>query len=97
MRRRPPRCTRTNALFPHPALFRSRVSDFVQLLKPRVLTLVVVTGVVGLLIAPGALHPVLAAVAVLCIAVGSGAAGAVNMWYDRDIEDRKSTSLNSRH
>src|SRR3546814_15510631 len=64
----------------------SRVSDFVQLLKPRVMTLVVFTGVVGLLIAPGTLHPVLAAVAVLCIAVGSGAAGAVNMWYDRDID-----------
>src|SRR3546814_7897410 len=50
------------------------------------MTLVVFTGVVGLLIAPGTLHPVLAAVAVLCIAVGSGAAGAVNMWYDRDID-----------
>jgi len=64
----------------------SGVGDFVQLLKPRVMSLVVFTGVVGLVIAPGALHPVLAIVAILCIAVGSGAAGAINMWYDRDID-----------
>jgi len=60
--------------------------DFVALLKPRVMSLVVFTGFAGLWIAPGQLHPVLAAVAVLCIAVGSGAAGAINMWYDRDID-----------
>ena len=60
--------------------------DFFALLKPRVMSLVVFTGFVGLWIAPGDLHPVLAAVAVLCIAVGSGAAGAINMWYDRDID-----------
>ena len=64
----------------------SGVGDFVQLLKPRVMSLVVFTGFVGMVIAPGALHPVLAAVAILCIAVGSGAAGAINMWYDRDID-----------
>lgn len=62
------------------------VGDFVQLLKPRVMSLVVFTGFVGLVIAPGNLHPVLAIVAILCIAVGSGAAGAINMWYDRDID-----------
>jgi len=55
-------------------------------LKPRVMSLVVFTGFVGLVVAPGHLHPVLAAVAVLCIAVGAGAAGAINMWYDRDID-----------
>ncbi len=60
--------------------------DFVALLKPRVMSLVVFTGLVGILLAPGPIHPVLAAVAVLCIAVGSGAAGAINMWYDRDID-----------
>ncbi len=60
--------------------------DFLALLKPRVMSLVVFTGFVGLVIAPGGVHPVLAAVAVLCIAVGSGAAGAINMWYDRDID-----------
>jgi len=62
------------------------VRDYIALLKPRVMSLVVFTGAVGLLVAPGSLHPVLAAVAILCIAVGSGAAGAINMWYDRDID-----------
>jgi heme o synthase len=62
------------------------VGDFVEILKPRVMSLVVFTGLVGLAMAPGHLHPVLAAVAVLCIAVGAGAAGAINMWYDRDID-----------
>ncbi|NKB48185.1 MAG: protoheme IX farnesyltransferase [Alphaproteobacteria bacterium] len=62
------------------------VGDFVQLLKPRVMSLVVFTGFVGMVLAPGDLHPVLAVVAILCIAVGSGAAGAINMWYDRDID-----------
>src|SRR5881392_2776849 len=50
------------------------------------MSLVVFTGVIGLVMAPGHLHPVLAAVAVLCIAVAAGAAGAINMWYDRDID-----------
>jgi heme o synthase len=62
------------------------VGDYVQILKPRVMSLVVFTGVVGLLVAPGHLNPVLAAVAVLCLAVGAGASGAINMWYDRDID-----------
>ena len=62
------------------------VGDYVQILKPRVMSLVVFTGVVGMLLAPGHLHPVLAAVAVLCIAIGAGASGAINMWYDRDID-----------
>jgi len=62
------------------------LGDWLQLLKPRVMSLVVFTGLAGLVAAPGALHPVLAAVAVLCIAVGAGAAGAINMWYDRDID-----------
>jgi heme o synthase len=61
-------------------------SDYVQLLKPRVMSLVVFSGFAGLLVAPGTLHPVLAVVAVLCIAVGAGASGAINMWYDRDID-----------
>ena len=60
--------------------------DWFNLLKPRVVTLVVLTGIVGMLIAPGHLHPVLAFTAVLCIAVAAGAAGAINMWYDRDID-----------
>ena len=64
----------------------ARVGDYAALLKPRVMSLVVFTGFVGLHLAPGHLHPVLAAVAVLCIAVGAGASGAINMWYDRDID-----------
>ena len=64
----------------------ARVADFIELLKPRVMSLVVFSGFAGLMVAPGDLHPVLAAVAVLCIAVGAGASGAINMWYDRDID-----------
>ncbi len=60
--------------------------DWFAMLKPRVITLVVFTGFVGLLLAPGPLHPVLSLAAVLCIAVGAGAAGTINMWYDRDID-----------
>lgn len=62
------------------------LGDFAALLKPRVMSLVVFTGFVGLYLAPSALHPVLQAVAILCIAVGAGASGAINMWYDRDID-----------
>jgi protoheme IX farnesyltransferase len=62
------------------------VADYWEILKPRVMSLVVFTGLVGLVVAPGHLHPLLAAVAILCIAVGAGAAGAINMWYDRDID-----------
>jgi protoheme IX farnesyltransferase len=62
------------------------VADYWALLKPRVMSLVVFTGFAGLWVAPGHLHPVLAAVAILCIAVGAGASGAINMWYDRDID-----------
>ena len=50
------------------------------------MSLVVFSGLAGLLVAPGTLHPILAVVAVLCIAVGAGASGAINMWYDRDID-----------
>jgi heme o synthase len=64
----------------------ARVSDYVEILKPRVMSLVVFTGLVGLVLAPGHVHPVLAAVAVLCIAIGAGAAGALNMWYESDID-----------
>src|SRR6201997_5686750 len=66
----------------------ARWQDFIQLLKPRVMSLVVFTGLTGLVAADGRLHPLLAAVAILCIAVGGGAAGALNMWYDADIDAR---------
>jgi protoheme IX farnesyltransferase len=64
----------------------ARVRDYFDLLKPRVMSLVVFTGAVGVLIAPGHLHPLAAALAVLAIALGSGAAGAINMWYERDLD-----------
>src|ERR1043165_4826383 len=70
------------------------VRDYAALLKPRVMSLVVFTGFVGVHLAPGHLHPVLAAVAVLCIAVGAGASGAINMWYDRDIDALMSRTAN---
>ncbi len=62
------------------------VRDWLMLLKPRVVALVVYTGYIGLAVAPGGTHPVLALTAVLCIAIGAGAAGVINMWYDRDID-----------
>ena len=60
--------------------------EYFRLLKPRVMSLVVFSGFAGLVLAPGYLHPVLAFTAILSIAVGSGAAGAINSWYDRDID-----------
>lgn len=62
------------------------VRDYVALLKPRVMSLVVFTGLVGLVVAPGAIHPVTAVIALLAIALGAGASGAINMWYDADID-----------
>jgi protoheme IX farnesyltransferase len=71
---------------PAAAAPEAALRDWFVLLKPRVLTLVVFTGIIGLLVAPGHLHPVLAFAAVLSITVAAGAAGAINMWYDRDID-----------
>jgi protoheme IX farnesyltransferase len=64
----------------------ARWQDFIQLLKPRVMSLVVFTALTGLVCADHPINPVLAAVAILCIAVGAGASGALNMWYDADID-----------
>lgn len=64
----------------------STVRDYITLLKPGVMMLVVFTGFVGMYVAPGTLHPLLQVMTVLCIAVGSGAGGAINMWFDRDID-----------
>ena len=60
--------------------------DYVSLLKPRVMSLVIFTGVVGMIAAPGSIHPVLGTIAILCLAVGAGASGALNMWFDADID-----------
>lgn len=62
------------------------VSDYFALLKPRVMSLVIFTAIAGLLAAPGTIHPWIGFVAILCIAVGAGASGALNMWYDADID-----------
>src|ERR1700719_2010961 len=64
------------------------VGDYIALMKPRVMSLVVCTSFVALAIAPDDVHPVIALTALICIAVGAGAAGALNMWYDADIDAR---------
>jgi protoheme IX farnesyltransferase len=62
------------------------IGDFIELLKPRVMSLVVFTALTGMVAAPGSIHPVLGLIALLAIAIGAGAAGALNMWYDADID-----------
>lgn len=71
-----------------PETSEATVSDYISLLKPKVMSLVVFTGFAGMWVAPGFshMHPVIAATAIMCIALGAGAAGAINMWYDRDID-----------
>jgi protoheme IX farnesyltransferase len=69
-----------------PHVSEATVGDYVALLKPRVMSLVIFTALVGIVIAPGHMHPVMAFTSLLCIAVGAGASGALNMWYDRDID-----------
>src|SRR5712664_895253 len=64
----------------------ANIRDYVALTKPRVMSLVVFTALVGLMVAPGGIDPFAAVVALLCIAAGAGAAGALNMWYDADID-----------
>jgi heme o synthase len=72
----------------------AEVGDYIALMKPRVMSLVVFTALVGLVVAPGHVHPVIALTALLCIAVGAGAAGALNMWYDADIDARMERTAN---
>ena len=67
-------------------LFEPSVGHFWSLLKPRVMSLVVFTGFAGMYVAPGSLHPLLFAIALFAIAAGAGASGAINQWYDRDID-----------
>jgi protoheme IX farnesyltransferase len=66
--------------------FTARLQDFVTLMKPRVMLLAVFTAFVGMVLAPGHLDPLLASLAILAIAIGAGAAGVLNMWYDADID-----------
>lgn len=72
----------TGQTLPLPADWR----DFFALTKPRVMTLVIFTGICGLLAAPGSIHPVIAFTAILCIAVGAGGAAALNQWWEADLD-----------
>ena len=77
-----------------PRISEASVADYIALLKPRVMSLVIFTALVGMVIAPGQFHPVLAVTSLLCIAVGAGASGALNMWYDADIDALMSRTAN---
>ena len=87
--------THGNAAAAASALARDgSVSDYLALLKPRVMSLVVFTAFAGLYLAPGTINPVIAATAILCLAGGAGASGAINMWYDRDIDSKMKRTQN---
>jgi protoheme IX farnesyltransferase len=83
-----------NAIELSPRISEADVADYIALLKPRVMSLVVFTALVGLMIAPVHVHPVLAFTSILCIAVGAGASGALNMWYESDIDAKMSRTAN---
>ncbi|MDQ0391559.1 protoheme IX farnesyltransferase [Labrys monachus] len=70
------------------------VGDYLALLKPRVMSLVVFTALTGMVVAPGHIHPIVALAALIAIAVGAGASGALNMWYDADIDAVMSRTRN---
>ncbi len=72
----------------------SSVGDFISLLKPRVSALVAFCALAGILVAPMPLHPLLAFTAVLCVALASGGCGAVNMWFERDIDSQMARTKN---
>jgi protoheme IX farnesyltransferase len=83
-----------NAIELPPRISEAEVSDYLALLKPRVMSLVIFTALVGLAIAPGHFHPVLAFTSLLCIAVGAGASGALNMALEGDIDALMSRTAN---
>jgi heme o synthase len=83
-----------NAIALSPRISEAMVSDYIALLKPRVMSLVIFTALVGLVIAPGHVHPVLAFTSLLCIAVGAGASGALNMALEGDIDAKMSRTAN---
>lgn len=71
---------------PTPSITSAMPADFYRLLKPRVMYLVIFTAIVGMLMAPGGINPFLGFISILCISIGAGASGALNMWYDADID-----------
>ncbi|WP_257167236.1 heme o synthase [Bradyrhizobium sp. SRS-191] len=83
-----------NAIAVGPRISEADVGDYLALLKPRVMSLVIFTALIGLLIAPGHFHPVLAITSLLCIAVGAGASGALNMALEGDIDSLMSRTAN---
>jgi protoheme IX farnesyltransferase len=83
-----------NAIELGPRISEAEVGDYIALLKPRVMSLVIFTALVGLVIAPGHFHPILAFTSILCIAVGAGASGALNMAYESDIDAVMSRTAN---
>ena len=72
----------------------SSVEDYISLLKPRVMVLAIFSSICGLILAPGNIHPFLSFVAIICISMGAGASGAINMWYDRDIDSLMNRTKN---
>ena len=83
-----------NAIDIDPRISEAEVGDYIALLKPRVMSLVIFTALVGLAMAPGHFHPVLAITSLLCIAVGAGASGALNMALEGDIDAKMSRTAN---
>lgn len=83
-----------NAIDINPRISEAEVGDYIALLKPRVMSLVIFTALVGMAMAPGHFHPVLAITALLCIAVGAGASGALNMALEGDIDAKMSRTAN---
>lgn len=83
-----------NAVDINPRISEAEVGDYIALLKPRVMSLVIFTALVGMAMAPGHFHPVLAITALLCIAVGAGASGALNMALEGDIDAKMSRTAN---
>jgi len=72
----------------------SSVEDYISLLKPRVMILAIFSSICGLILAPGNIHPFLSFVAIICISMGAGASGAINMWYDKDIDSLMNRTKN---
>lgn len=72
----------------------SSVRDFYDLMKPRVMSLVIFTSLVGLVLSPINIHPFIALIAIMCIAIGAGASGVLNMWYDSDIDGLMKRTIN---
>ena len=81
-------CSRSEKLKMNVDQSTAGVADYFELLKPRVMSLAIFTAIIGLLLTPNQIHPFLAIFSIIAIGAGAGAAGAINMWYDRDIDGK---------